>query len=586
VNRLRRVRAGNDEGFAMVLVIGFGLVLTLIVATLSEYTLMSVKTSRHDQHFHSSLAAAQAGVDDYLARLNQNNTYWQSTDCSNAAIRKPMTGSNPCSWTATTPVGWVTIPGSSDGDGNLCSATPTPVNCPVYHYEVNTSTTPVNGTITVTATGKSRGVTRTVQEVLRRVGFGDFLYYSDYETTDPANPVWFGVNNTTAATQCTRHYWDNPSRTSMCVDINFVTGDTLNGPLHTNDAMLIAGNPVFNGAVTTAYTSCAPVNNVAPAASACYRANGAAAPTFAKGVTYAAKIDLPPTNSAIKAQVVASTAIGTPGCLYTGPTRIHFNTAGTMTVTSPYSLTLNPGCGTAPITSAQTIAVPNNNVIVVQNVPSTQASPSASASNCNNGGIYQTAIGYPQTGDYNITYGSYNCRNGNVFVDGDLAGRVTIAADNNVVIVDNLTYAGGAGGTDALGLVANNAVELYHPITCTQTGNQAGSFGCTAGSNMARPNGTTWSNPVVNAAMLSLLHSFGVQNYQVGNSLGNLRVFGAISQKFRGAVGTFGQNGSTGYLKDYNYDNRLRYAPPPFYLDPIQSSYARYTFGEVQGTVG
>lgn len=583
VNRMRRLRAGNDDGFAMVLVIGFGLVLTLIVATLAEYTLMSVKTSRHDQHFHSSLAAAQAGVDDYLARLNQNNTYWQSTDCTNVAMRKPMTGANTCSYTAATQPGWVVIPGSNDGDGHQCSATPTPVNCPMYHYEVNTSSTPVNGTITVTATGRSRGVTRTVQEVLRRVGFGDFLYYSDYETVDPANPVYFGQNNTTAQTQCTRHYWDSPSRTSICRDINFVSGDVFNGPLHTNDAMLVNGNPTFNGPVSTSYPSCAPVNNVAPAATSCYRANGSASPTYAKGISYASKIDLPPTNSAIKAQVVAATAIGTPGCLYTGPTRIKFNSAGTMTVTSPYSLSVNPGCGTAPLTSAQTINVPNNNVIVVQNVPSSQSSPSASANNCNNGGIYQSAIGYPQTGDYNINFGLYNCRNGNVFVDGALAGRVTVAADNNVIIVDNLTYAGGAAGTDALGLIANNAVEVYHPISCTNTD----SNGCTDGNNMNRPNGTAWSGPVVNAAMLSLLHSFGVQQYHIGNALGTLHVFGAISQKFRGAVGTFGGSGvSTGYLKDYNYDNRLRYAPPPFYLDPIQSSYARYTFGEVQSTVG
>jgi hypothetical protein len=579
---MRRIRAGNDDGFAMVLVIGFGLVLTLIVATLAEYTLMSVKTSRRDQHFHSSLAAAQAGVDDYLARLNQNNTYWQSIDCTNVAMRKPTTGSNPCSWNSSTTPGWVTIPGSNDGDGGQCSSVPTPVNCPMYHYEVNTATTPVNGTITVTATGRSRGVTRTVQEVLRRVGFGDFLYFSDIEAVDPANPVYFGQNNQTAQTQCTRHYWDNPNRTSICKDITFVAGDTFNGPLHTNDAMLISGNPTFNGPVSTAYPNCAPVGNTVPAASACYRANGSANPTFAKGIAFASKVDLPPNNAAIAAQVVPATAIGTPGCLYTGPTRIKFNSGGTMTVTSPYSLSLNPGCGTAPITAAQTIPVPNNNVIVVQNVPSTQSSPSSSASNCNNGGIYSAAIGYPQSGDYNTSFGLYNCRNGNVFVDGTLAGRVTISADNNVVIVDNITYAGGAAGTDALGLIANNSVEVYHPISCSSTD----SNGCSNGTNLARPTGGTWSSPVINAAMISLLHSFGVQQYHIGNPLGTLHVFGAISQKFRGAVGTFDSSGiDSGYVKDYSYDNRLRYSPPPFYLDPVQSSYARYTFGEVQGTV-
>jgi hypothetical protein len=47
-------------------------------------------------------------------------------------------------------------------------------------------------------------------------------------------------------------------------------------------------------------------------------------------------------------------------------------------------------------------------------------------------------------------------------------------------------------------------------------------------------------------------------------------VNGAISQKFRGAVGT---TGGTGYLKDYNYDDRLRYQEPPNFLDPVQSAW-------------
>ena len=29
----------------------------------------------------------------------------------------------------------------------------------------------------------------------------------------------------------------------------------------------------------------------------------------------------------------------------------------------------------------------------------------------------------------------------------------------------------------------------------------------------------------------------------------------------------------TGYTKDYNYDNRLRYRSPPYFLDPIQAAW-------------
>jgi hypothetical protein len=29
----------------------------------------------------------------------------------------------------------------------------------------------------------------------------------------------------------------------------------------------------------------------------------------------------------------------------------------------------------------------------------------------------------------------------------------------------------------------------------------------------------------------------------------------------------------TGYTKDYNYDKRLRYRSPPFFLDPISAAW-------------
>jgi hypothetical protein len=52
---------------------------------------------------------------------------------------------------------------------------------------------------------------------------------------------------------------------------------------------------------------------------------------------------------------------------------------------------------------------------------------------------------------------------------------------------------------------------------------------------------------VVQAAILSLKHSFTVQNFARGAPLGDLTVNGSITQKFRGPVRT---TGPTGYLKE------------------------------------
>ena len=130
------------------------------------------------------------------------------------------------------------------------------------------------------------------------------------------------------------------------------------------------------------------------------------------------------------------------------------------------------------------------------------------------------AVGYPRTGEQ-YTQGSstapswasfsgtattnYDCSRGSVYVQGTVAGQTTIAARDDVVVTDDLTLAGGTTGTDVMGLVAGNYVWIYHPVNST-------------GGNLA-------GVPVVNdvqAAVLSLRHSFVVQNWSKGSPLGTL----------------------------------------------------------------
>ena len=73
----------------------------------------------------------------------------------------------------------------------------------------------------------------------------------------------------------------------------------------------------------------------------------------------------------------------------------------------------------------------------------------------------------------------------------------------------------------------------------------------------------------INAAILSVNHTFQVQNYDIGSSRGTLMVSGAIAQNFRGAVGT----GRTGYVKDYLYDQRFRNIAPPKFMVPVSTTY-------------
>ena len=74
----------------------------------------------------------------------------------------------------------------------------------------------------------------------------------------------------------------------------------------------------------------------------------------------------------------------------------------------------------------------------------------------------------------------------------------------------------------------------------------------------------------IESAIMSVQHSFIVDNWNDGARLGTLTVFGAIAQKFRGPVGT---SAPSGYTKTYNYDDRMHYRNPPAFLDALTAAW-------------
>jgi hypothetical protein len=416
--------------------------------------------------------------------------------------------------------------------------------------------------VQLTATGRVRGVQRTIRANLRRRNFLDYLYLTDYESLDPQSG--FYPDPATATAECSRYWWQGRPASAppfACVRIYFTTGDTINGPLHTNDTISVNGSPRFNAKVTTGFTgtlSCPPN----PAFT--YRWHGrsgcADTPQFQTGDPEpVALLTMPASNTAIKAE---TNRPAKTGCLYNGPTRIVLNANGTMDVTSPFT---DPGGAYASCLGTG-VALPANGVIYVQNVPVTQTTPNPV---CSTPG--QNELGYPIPAD--VT--TYQCTVGDVFLSGTLRGRLTIAAENNIVVVADTTYASsGPGSSDLLGLIANQFVQVYHPVNA-------------GGQNLADSRNPTnfFQDPRIDAAILALGHSFIVQNYDRGAALGTITVNGAIAQKWRGPVGTFGGS-STGYLKDYNYDVRLQFSSPPHAATLSSASFRVIQWAEIQNPAG
>lgn len=539
------VRYRRDErGFVMVTVLLVVFVLLLAGTAILDRSVGSQFISRRDQDWNAALAAAEAGIDDYLFRLN------------NSPVIPPSTSGN------TAIGGWAPVPGPSNGA--------------TFSYYVDSSTLPVDGTIKLTVSGRVNNVVRTVQAGLRRRNFLDYLYFTDYETTDPARYPLSGssFNATQAQTYCSKYYYggfgnqrdvngrsdfagDSDSSQAYCADITFISQDVINGPLHTNDTLRIAGNPTYNGSTTTSWNT-GPPRYFCPA--------GGCNPTFALAgdPRFVQPLTLPPSNTSIRQQ--ADGALGGTGCLYTGPTSITLNAVGTMTVRSPFTRSTNSGCGSnlyLNTSGSATVSLPPNGVVFVQSVPASSSDPNYTAGCPFNVNGRAHPLGYPlATGD--VT--TYACRDGDVFLSGTLSGQLTIASETDIVVVGNVQYATGVAGTDLLGLIPNEYVFIYHPVN-------------SGGSNLTG----SLTNPIISAALLSLQHSFTVQNYNRGATLGTLNVTGAIGQRYRGAVGTFSGNPptiQTGYAKNYVYDNRLQYLSPPYYIDPVQAAWGVVTWAE------
>ena len=364
-------------------------------------------------------------------------------------------------------------------------------------------------------------MTRSIVADLKQDGFIDYLYFTNYETTDPG----YAADDAAGFNNCERYAYAGalPARsTSDCTVIQFGSNDVFRGPVRSNDQLYICGTEFEAGVISSSPTT--PIWK-----SAC-----GTAPDFQAGPpVYGAPIGMPPTNSEMKRETRNDIPadVPRPGCLYTGPTVIKFELSGSTTmmrVISPWTRYTNvtgstsasatnpagasnpaacgiPGTGTGQLggPNGALIAPLDRNLIYVQavpavgaanaNAPATTAMPSSRFS-CTNALSYTvdgraTAIpagwqfmdgsttrakypkgtgtggsaeSAPYVGEYvKSSYKHYDCRAGDVFIEGQMGGQMTVAADNFVYITGDLTYRNKA--TDVLGLVGQQRGVRLQP---------------------------------------------------------------------------------------------------------------------------
>ncbi len=494
-------------------------------------------------------------------------------------------------------------------------------------------------------------------------GFLTRVWWSNYEAEDPSltsttpkacHYYWTGYEGTPSKPTYTAAYYGSDGK---CGPVYFGPQDVIDGPVFTNDSVYVTTGPVF-GTPSTAHAS-SPVDTADPHClfvdplptathgkpSTCKTADTVDVGRYTAAFSqYGLPVEPIPTSDTQLEQVAAL-----DGCVYSGPTLISlYATPATrsayMNVTSletPVTAKSGRDENNAATNTrrcvgthlpAPTNAHTGNGVLFVANATGScsgngdspfdgirqgKATPSHPST-------IEAQIVYPGqfTGTskgYDFVYGetpkSNDCA-GDAFVKDasrknapggvpGIAGNLTIAAQNNVVVTGDLEYtdcgtvfsttyhyertcAFDPGGVnDSLGLIATNFVLVNRPEkpACSQ---QSTGVKCSASGQLLEDCKTISStvpaltavlcNPgptlVVDAAILALKHSFTVDNYTIGSSTHRLYVYGTIDQDWRGAVGTFGYGSIvSGYEKYYVWDSRLQYVTVPHYLTPSTPSW-------------
>jgi len=512
-----------------------------LVSMLAAATLAATNGDTHlvqfDLDHRRAHAAAQAGIADYSFHLNNDNSYWSRCTGVPSPNAVNQNGSTAKRRSVPGPPGESYAIELLPATGKSSCDSAKPVESMLEQSGPNT------GTFRIRSTGYAGGAKASLVATYKRASLLDYVYFTQLETLDPVT-YWTQTMINGAYTQCAkfrregRQSQNIPGTSQKCVEINFVSGDQIKGPLHTNDDLLICGTPKFGRTAADSIE----VSASLPGWQGNPNCSNNSPNFVGPFVTTAPVLKPPSTNGRLK-KIAGSSST------YSCQTGIVLK-GTTMDVTTNAGGTVN-------------VPFPSSGVVYVQN-----------GSCPDKGGVSWPACSSAYS-PFTVTYAEgSDC--GTVRVSGEYSGELTIAAENDIIIEGNITRPSGSQGL--LGLIANNFVRVKHPFCRKHSG---ASEGCPSGYIPAETGpgecddkgiDATGSLPnlKIEAAILAIDHSFIVDHYDCGSELGTLTVKGAISQKFRGTVGT---TGGTGYIKNYEYDDRLRYMEPPNFLDPVEPAW-------------
>ena len=201
-----RARLAAQDGFSMLAVMMVMTASAMFVAAGYAAANGDLPVSRNSQDRKAAYAAAESGINFYQFKLNSDNDYWSrctNVPAPNATEKSPV--SQPWNGTGEDTRNWRKVSGSTAE--YTIELLPAGSHTTCVEGVNDSLIDPATVTFRIRATGRPSATSklrRTVNATFRRKSFLDFLYFTDYETVDPAAYPASGTtyDRAWAATNC------------------------------------------------------------------------------------------------------------------------------------------------------------------------------------------------------------------------------------------------------------------------------------------------------------------------------------------------------------------------------------------------
>jgi hypothetical protein len=439
--------------------------------------------------------------------------------------------------------------------------TVTSVTLPDGHLEVDgrrtaTTTLVVDGwtrEIEVRVEAQVGSVTHIADAVVRPRLSSDQAWLSEHRSIDP-------TLTERARLDCTWAPGD-PRRHPACIDVPLGPG-AIEGPVHSNEPLLLVGGTQLGSLVTSAAPSDAADDGLLAAT-----AGSPFAPRVRDELVLPREVGMLAIQSAVT-------------CRFRGPTLLRFD-GERIRVRSPRSVPRESEPADAPDIGCMGIDRTLFSDHVVIDLPARAVIEVVRDDGA------ECAVHPLGLADDEDTERDWWCGAADAFVWGRYRGARTVLAHDHIQVIwdlepgdaDAVALAPAAG--DVLGLVAGDSVVIRRIVgrpvrRVAPYGRNLPVFGPFEAPFGAYPadaptsGPTTWESPMIVAAMAALRGSVAVQNPFRGEAhAGPIRVVGSIATRFSGIFGWEERTsagvllGSMGYPLEMHYDLRLDRSPPP-----------------------